>query len=116
MTAWGSRLRKAKTPDWQAGIREWPLRPDHERILKIDQAAKDYALRIVGVPAWDTIPPVDEMTAEAADKFPEVAERLERERQAHLDNPANWTPGLIPHEHPNYHACCGLFEELKRLF
>ena len=113
MTAWVSRLRKAKASDWQAGRREQPLRPDHERILKLEQAAKAYALRIVGVPAWDTLPPVDEMTAEAADEFPEVAEQLERERQAHLANPANWTPGLLPREHPDYRACCCLFEELK---
>ena len=113
MTAWVSRLRPAKASDWQAKVRERPLRPDHERIVKLKQAAKDYALRMVGVPAWDAVPEVDELVAEAADEFPEVAEHLERERQAHLTNPANWTPGLLPREHPDYHACCRLFEELK---
>ena len=90
-----------------------PLRPDNERILKIEQAAKSYALHIVGIPAWDTVPPVDENTAEAAHDFPEVEEQLERERQAHIANPANWTPGFFPREHPAYHDCYLLFKNLQ---
>jgi hypothetical protein len=94
-------------------VRERLLLPDNERILKIEQEAKAYALRIVGVAAWDTWPPLDERIGEAAHECPEVEAQIEREYQAHIANPANWTPGLLPREHPAYHDCYRLFKKLE---
>jgi hypothetical protein len=92
-------------------VRERPLRPDNGRIVKIEQAAKAYALRIVGVSPWDTWEG-DEALAEAADESSEVAAQIDRALQAHLANPANRIPGLLPHDHAAYDDCYRLFNNL----
>jgi hypothetical protein len=92
-------------------VRDRPLRPDHEHILKREHAAKAYALRGVGVSPWDTWEG-DEALGEAADECPEVAEQIDRALQAHLADPANRIPGLLPHDHAAYDDCLRLLKNL----
>ncbi len=55
-TVVASATRLSQTADAHARprVRDRPLRPDNERILKREHAAKAYALRVVGVSPWDT--------------------------------------------------------------
>jgi len=111
VVASATRLSQTAGAHARPRVRDRPLRPDNEHILKREHAAKAYALRVVGVSPWDTWEG-DEALGEAADECPEVAEQIDRALQAHLADPANRIPGLLPHDHAAYDDCLRLLKNL----